>query len=74
MYFYFLQCNLKHYKLFFATFFLCIFHRVSPNVMHKLEREVQNILRSQNFMEMHERKSNPNEIKRRKGSKAMNKI
>ncbi|GFS52657.1 hypothetical protein TNCV_45401 [Trichonephila clavipes] len=44
------------------------FPGVSPNVMYKLGGEVDNILRSHNYIGKHEWKRNPNEIKRHKDS------
>ncbi|GFS93301.1 retrovirus-related Pol polyprotein from transposon TNT 1-94 [Trichonephila clavipes] len=46
-------------------------YRVSPNAIYKLGGNVENILRSHNYIGKHGRKSNPNEIKRHKDLKAL---
>ena len=47
-----------------------LFYKMSPNAVYKLEGDVENILRSHNYIGKHRRKCNPNGIKRHKDSKS----
>ena len=65
------QGDCRYYKLFiFKHVNRRKFYKMSPNAVYKLGGELENIVRSHNYIGKHGRKRKPNEIKRHKECKA----